>query len=115
VADSVGTPYTVADCETLCQGCHDLAHASMNGAAAKARRAKPVTKEEILALRGQMQMSQQEFAVRLGLKTRGAVCQLERGTRKPSGPLLALLNLLIASQESRQTFAEVKRSDQQPA
>ena len=39
-------------------------------------------------------MTQEEFARRLGLATRGAVSRLETGSRQPTGPLLAFLRHL---------------------
>jgi DNA-binding transcriptional regulator YiaG len=49
---------------------------------------------EIRALRERLGMTQQQFAFRLGLATRGAVTRLENGTRKPTGPVAELLRLL---------------------
>ena len=51
---------------------------------------------EIRALRERLQLTQQAFAERLGLRTRGAVCRLEKGSRTPNGPLLLLLQMLQA-------------------
>jgi putative transcriptional regulator len=53
----------------------------------------PLTGDEIRALRERAQMSQAVFARRLNL-TAGYVSQLERGARRPSGPTLALLDLI---------------------
>jgi DNA-binding transcriptional regulator YiaG len=56
---------------------------------------------QIRALREALKMTQEEFAARLGLQTRGAVSKLESGAKEPKGPLLALLRLL-AEQKRRQ-------------
>jgi putative transcriptional regulator len=53
----------------------------------------PLTGEEIRALREQAHMSQAVFAHYLNL-TPGYVSQLERGTKRPTGPALALLNVI---------------------
>ncbi len=55
--------------------------------------AQPITGEEIRALRQQAHLSQAALASFLNLTT-GYVSQLERGVKKPSGPALALLNIL---------------------
>ncbi len=49
---------------------------------------------DIRSLRERLQMTQEEFAAKLGLKTRGAVSKLENGAKEPKGPLLVLLQLL---------------------
>lgn len=49
---------------------------------------------EIRALRDSFQDTQAEFARRLGLDHRAAVCRLESGDRQARGPLLVLLRLL---------------------
>ncbi len=53
----------------------------------------PLTGDEIRALREQAKMSQAVFAKYLNL-TVGYVSQLERGAKHPSGPALALLNVI---------------------
>jgi putative transcriptional regulator len=53
----------------------------------------PLTGEEIRALREQAHMSQAVFAKYLNL-TVGYVSQLERGAKRPTGPALALLNVI---------------------
>ena len=53
----------------------------------------PLTGEEILALRERAKMSQAVFAQYLNL-TVGYVSQLEREIRRPTGPALALLNVI---------------------
>jgi putative transcriptional regulator len=55
--------------------------------------AEPITGEEIRALREQAHLSQAAFARYLNL-TVGYVSQLERGTKQPKGPALALLNVM---------------------
>jgi len=55
--------------------------------------AKPISGEEIRALREQAHLSQAAFARYLNL-TVGYVSQLERGTKQPRGPALALLNVM---------------------
>lgn len=59
-----------------------------------------MTPDQIRTLRERLKMTQAEFARRLGLETRGAVSRLESGSRKPAGPLLALL-LLLSEQAQR--------------
>ena len=53
----------------------------------------PLTGEEIRALREQSHMSQAVFARHLNL-TVGYVSQLERGAKRPTGPALALLDVI---------------------
>ena len=53
----------------------------------------PLTGEEIRALREQANMSQAVFARHLNL-TPGYVSQLERGAKRPTGPALALLDVI---------------------
>ncbi len=53
----------------------------------------PLTGEEIRALREQAHMSQAVFARYLNL-TVGYVSQLERGAKRPTGPALALLDVI---------------------
>jgi len=60
---------------------------------AEAATLAPLTGEEIRALREQANMSQAVFAKYLNL-TVGYVSQLERGAKHPSGPALALLNVI---------------------
>jgi putative transcriptional regulator len=55
--------------------------------------AAPITGEEIRALREGAHLSQAVFARHLNL-TVGYVSQLERGTKQPTGPTLALLNVI---------------------
>ena len=58
-----------------------------------ARAAKPITGEEIRLLRESAHLSQAVFARYLNL-TVGYVSQLERGAKQPTGPALALLNVI---------------------
>ena len=60
---------------------------------AEAATLAPLTGNEIRALRQQARMSQAVFAKYLNL-TVGYVSQLERGAKRPSGPALALLNVI---------------------
>lgn len=53
-----------------------------------------MTPEQIRELRETLRMTQEEFARRLGLQTRGAISHLESGRKVPVGPTLAALNLL---------------------
>jgi putative transcriptional regulator len=53
----------------------------------------PLTGDEIRALREQANMSQAVFAKYLNV-TVGYVSQLERGAKRPTGPALALLNVI---------------------
>ena len=55
--------------------------------------AEPISGAEIRALREQAHLSQAAFARYLNL-TVGYVSQLERGTKQPKGPALALLNIM---------------------
>lgn len=55
--------------------------------------AGPITGEEIRKLREQAHLSQAVFARYLNL-TVDYVSQLERGTKQPKGPALALLNVI---------------------
>jgi putative transcriptional regulator len=55
--------------------------------------AQPITGEEIRTLREKANLSQAAFARFLNLTT-GYVSQLERGVKKPSGPVLTLLNVI---------------------
>jgi putative transcriptional regulator len=57
------------------------------------RTAEPISGEEIRALRERARLSQAVFARYLNL-TAGYVSQLERGTKQPKGPALALLNVI---------------------
>ncbi len=54
---------------------------------------EPITGEEIRTLREREHLSQAVFARYLNL-TVGYVSQLERGTKQPKGPALALLNVI---------------------
>ena len=55
--------------------------------------AEPISGDEIRALREQARLSQAAFARYLNL-TVGYISQLERGTKQPKGPALALLNIM---------------------
>lgn len=55
--------------------------------------ATPINGEEIRSLREQANMSQAAFARSLNLSV-GYISQLERGTKQPKGPALALLNVI---------------------
>jgi putative transcriptional regulator len=55
--------------------------------------AEPITGEEIRSLRERAHVSQAVFARYLNL-TVGYVSQLERGAKQPTGPALALLNII---------------------
>lgn len=55
--------------------------------------AKPMSAKEIKRLREKAKMSQAAFARHLNLTT-GYISQLERGTKTPKGPALALLNVI---------------------
>ena len=55
--------------------------------------AEPMTGDQIRKLREQAHLSQAVFARCLNL-TVGYVSQLERGTKRPSGPALVLLNVI---------------------
>jgi len=55
--------------------------------------AEPITGDEIRALRESANLSQAVLARYLGL-TVGYVSQLERGAKQPTGPALALLNVI---------------------
>jgi putative transcriptional regulator len=54
---------------------------------------QPLTGEEIRALRTKARMSQAVFAHLLNVTT-GYVSQLERGTKRPTGAALVLLNVI---------------------
>lgn len=54
---------------------------------------KPITSDEIRAIREKEQVSQAVFANYLNL-TVGYISKLERGLKKPTGPLLILLNIV---------------------
>jgi putative transcriptional regulator len=60
---------------------------------AEAATLAPLTGEDIRALREQAHMSQAVFARCLNL-TVGYVSQLERGAKRPTGPALALLDVI---------------------
>lgn len=53
----------------------------------------PITPQDIRAMRESAQLSQAVFARYLNLST-GYVSQLERGAKRPTGPALALLNVI---------------------
>lgn len=55
--------------------------------------AEPISGEEIRTLRERENLSQAAFARYLNL-TVGYISQLERGTKQPKGPALALLNVI---------------------
>jgi putative transcriptional regulator len=55
--------------------------------------AKPIGCREIRTLREKANMSQAAFARSLNLSV-GYISQLERGTKQPKGPALALLNVI---------------------
>jgi putative transcriptional regulator len=55
--------------------------------------AAPISGEEIRELRERAHLSQAAFARYLNL-TVGHISQLERGTKQPKGPALALLNVI---------------------
>ncbi len=54
---------------------------------------EPITAQEIRSMRERAQVSQAVFARYLNL-TVGYVSQLERGAKRPTGPALALLNVI---------------------
>ena len=58
-----------------------------------APRVLPVTAQQIRAMRTRANMSQAVFARHLNL-TVGYVSQLERGAKRPTGPALALLDVI---------------------
>jgi putative transcriptional regulator len=58
-----------------------------------APKAAPITPAQIRALRERAKMSQAVFARHLNV-TAGYVSQLERGAKRPTGPALALLNVI---------------------
>jgi putative transcriptional regulator len=55
--------------------------------------ATPLTADDIRALREDAHMSQAVFAKYLNL-TAGHLSQMERGSKRPTGPALALLNVI---------------------
>lgn len=55
--------------------------------------AKPISASEIRNMRKRARVSQAAFARYLNL-TPGYISQLERGTKQPKGPALALLNVI---------------------
>jgi putative transcriptional regulator len=55
--------------------------------------AKPIKAKEIQKMRESANLSQAAFARYLNL-TPGYISQLERGTKQPKGPALALLNVI---------------------
>jgi putative transcriptional regulator len=55
--------------------------------------AKPISAKQIRKIREQANLSQAAFARYLNL-TSGYISQLERGTKTPKGPALALLNVI---------------------
>jgi putative transcriptional regulator len=63
------------------------------GGKADAARPAPISPAQIRALRERAKMSQAVFAHHLNV-TPGYVSQLERGTKRPTGPALALLNVI---------------------
>src|SRR3954468_16778784 len=59
----------------------------------KAAKPLPMTAKQIRAVRERAKMSQAVFARYLNLSP-GYISQLERGTKQPTGPALALLNVI---------------------
>jgi putative transcriptional regulator len=55
--------------------------------------AKPISSKQIRQMRVKANLSQAAFARYLNLTT-GYISQLERGTKQPKGPALALLNVI---------------------
>jgi putative transcriptional regulator len=55
--------------------------------------ARPISNKEIRKIREKANLSQAAFARYLNLTT-GYISQLERGTKQPRGPALALLNVI---------------------
>ena len=55
--------------------------------------AKPISSSQIRKMREKANLSQAAFARYLNLTT-GYISQLERGTKTPKGPALALLNVI---------------------
>jgi putative transcriptional regulator len=55
--------------------------------------AKPISSKQIRQIRERANLSQAAFARYLNLTT-GYISQLERGTKQPKGPALALLNVI---------------------
>ena len=55
--------------------------------------AKPISGKQIRQMREKANLSQAAFARYLNLTT-GYISQLERGTKQPKGPALALLNVI---------------------
>jgi putative transcriptional regulator len=55
--------------------------------------ARPMKPEDVRSLRLKARMSQAVFALHLNVTT-GYVSQLERGTKRPTGAALALLNVI---------------------
>lgn len=55
--------------------------------------AKPISSKEIRKIREKANLSQAAFARSLNLSV-GYISQLERGTKEPKGPALALLNVI---------------------
>ena len=54
---------------------------------------EPLAPEQIRALRDEARMSQSVFAAILNITT-GYLSQLERGEKRPTGPALAMLNII---------------------
>ncbi len=57
------------------------------------RRPGPISSKEIRKMREKANLSQAAFARSLNLSV-GYISQLERGTKEPKGPALALLNVI---------------------
>ena len=55
--------------------------------------ARPISSKEIRKIREKANLSQAAFARSLNLSV-GYISQLERGTKQPKGPALALLNVI---------------------
>ena len=73
----------------------DAAHAkiTLRHLGKPSRTAEPISGEEIRQVREQARLSQAVFARCLNV-TKGYISQLERGTKQPSGAVLALLNVI---------------------
>lgn len=71
----------------------DFRKITMREFAETAPTAAPLTADDIRALRENAHMSQAVFAKYLNL-TAGHLSQMERGVKRPTGPALALLNVI---------------------
>ncbi len=54
-----------------------------------------MTPAEIRSIREEMGLTQQEFAERLGLKTRGAIAHVEDGRRNPTPGAVVAMKMMI--------------------